>query len=736
MRRYAVLASLVAVAPLWAQDAKVSLHFNARPVGEVVAQLAEASGEKLKVSGALGRTIAVVHVDDVDAATAKKKLAEAFAAKWTKEGDIEYLAPDDVERRRLAGIAFAKKVAEIQKSLTKLGPGMMSAAMGGMATMSVGISMTKEEKGAQQPRTTGDILKEIAAQLPPNTIAGLKEGERAVFATSPNRVQFAVNPRIQSLLQEYVAVANAEASNVKQGGPAPVEDGMSEMPSFLRDMMREQAEARKPRKIEGAAKALLVATTSGGMPFMGGSLSVTLKFFNASGKVLAVNTVEAQPDFSFIANGMEETTTTDDGNGTRTVNFGGPKPPKPVEGKKLEFSTLAQEFMEAGSFRMEAPTSMMAEVSPKLAEQLRNPAQFDPLSYREGEALAQIAKTKKLNIIASLQDPKSNLFSFMRSAEETETEESFLKSLDDDYAVTTKDGWLTITPDEPSTVRIIDRYALTKIIRVANEKWIPSLDDIADYAQGGGDLSTGFITQKYGKVAPFLSTMQMPGLSNWDAVKFYGELGGARQQLRQSGITFGVAGMKAREVANTLLMGTEAEYRTGTEWDKENSKNFMTRMMSSFSPASAWLQEPTEVNPSGVPDATRITMVGEPKTVIVPAHNNGPDLRYGALDAEMFGMSEGMMEQMKDQPEVSAFMPDMSRVFVGRQTVYRLTFEVRPGVFAQYTLQDTVMDPKAKPVSAGDLPVEFRKLANKAKEEAKNMFPAGMFMGGRPMARP
>lgn len=724
MRSLTLLAGLLVLAPAFAQDG-LTMRMDARPVSAVVAELAAKTGKSLKVSPALASHIVIVNVKDVTPESVMEKLAQVMAAKWKVEGQSTFLSPDEVIRRKAGDAALAERVTDVQKILQKLNP---NSFMGGMTTgaqtaVSIGISSeasTDETKGPKA-RTTQTVLGDIAKSLAARPIAALETQQRVVFSTSPNQVQLALSQQQLQLLQEYMMLRNLDAK--KPARPMPEFGGEEGEDAGFMKMMREQMEAARPKVVERVGK-ILIAVSYGGFFGMGDQLTVTVKIFDMDGKMVGTDQMQDFGGMMFDVAGIPG------------AEPDSKEPPKPQE-TPIDLSKLAREFDSAGEFNMASMGSMMADVSPELAERLRRPDLYDPLSFRHVEALAQISKTQKVNIIAVIPDPKGGRFSFNRGADSELTEQGFLKDLEDEKNLVSKDGtWLLIQPKNPNKAEFLNRVSLRNMIEVCNAKWTPSLDDLADFAMGGGELNSSWVGGKYSKVAPFLGAMQMPGMSDWEAIRFYGHLAaGQRLQVKQSGFALHTVGTEARSVADLLLMGTDARYLSADEWKKEQAMGLMERSMKMFMPNATALNEPTEVNPTGVPGLTMITMRSETKDVVLPAGTKTPDIRYGALDSEMVGLTMGMAEQMKDQPEVNSMMPDMNAFYVGKQIVYRLTFEVRPGVYAQYSLQDNLFDRSSKPVPYQSLSTQFRKEANAAQESAKNMFPAGMF-GGMPGARP
>lgn len=707
----ALLCSLCAVVA-HAQDAKttVSLRVHARPVVELSSVLTEKLGEPVKVLANIGNQILVADVTDVTHAELKARLAQATFGKWLKEGDTWYLTADTQARLAAANATLTKRAADLQKKLASLGGSFMGGmAMGGMSSVAIMTTADDPEKKKDTPRGVNEVVRDIAKTLNVRDLAALGDDERMVFSTNPNRAQRSLSPQALSLLREYI-VANNTMVDQKTDAPEPNVAINGDEENAFSKMIKEQMERRKPRKITDVGKVLVIFTYEKMIFMPSGNGSITIKVLDSQGQAVSSQNYSAGFDFSFM-----QPPTPDD-------------KPQPKE-DALKFSKLSEEYQALSSISMRVERNLEKATSKELMECLMHPDKVDPSSFVHDEALPQVIAGKNLDLLAVIPDSVGNAFAFGESSSEM-TPTAYLKTLTDGNLTITKEAnWWVIRPTDLGEAVTIDRSALAKFIEVNQKSLVPGLDALADFASEAKHFSATNLFLKYGKVAQMLMSMQSVPTTSMDGLEFFGTLAPQeRDRLRHGGsLAYGTLSPASRAVADRLIMGTKAAYRTKAEWAAQRSKSFMERAMTMFGGSDGWLAEPTEVCPSGPFAAIGISMPGDSDYAVIPLKDGKPALEFGALDSEMVGLIMGVAEQMKDQPEVANYMPDMNSVLLAKQTKYQLRFEARPGITAEYAMVDTSTDPAAKPVSLHDIPQAFFERANKAKEGAKGMFPMGMF---------
>lgn len=709
------------------------MQFNARPVSEVVTQLADATHQSLSVDQKLENEIVVVSVTDVKPDELMTNLAVAVGGKWVEREGAKKLIVDqnalaNARTKRMNDFVTQWKAA-ITKMLNDKGDNaaIVGAGFGGGGG---GVSLAVAGAGGGSKAGNAAILK-LIQQIDPRQVAGIGDGERFVYALTPNRMQRALPGNAQQVLRDLVIQHNAEltaAEKEKQKNKGVAEDENSEEQAALAPFIEMFGGGGSEKPITDVEEASLVISKGGG--FFGfrmldqsssllSGINIDLRLYNKKGEVAFSATMPMEGiDFSQFTELME------------------PPKPKPAGAKpetEVKFSEISTEYQSLQSVGMAAGGGQPV-ASEKLRAQLMRPDQHDPLSFVHGESLITAATKKNLDVVAWIPDSSVSLFGSFMARSSATTVESVLDGLAKaGTKVVETNGWLLVQQDsifDPEYTRV-DRMAVTGLIRATRDRVLPNLDDMATYARyNPSPLETPVVMKNLMVFAPNSISQGMKMPTNWNMLRFYGLLTTTQRDMVKQGksLLFGGLTGEQRNMLFKIMYGTDANLKIASE-EKPTKKNggFMD-MITAFLPSmiKSFRQEPTEAMPNGLEPQGEIMLKVDAKQVIVNTKEGKPDV--GMMGAA--GIEEiAMLKYFASMEQMSAMMPEMpsfDNVVMGNRFDFEFKFFGAPGTYVRHELSDYAIDKASKPTSFNALPSSFLEAVNARVEELKKS-PMPMF---------
>lgn len=727
MKPYVLLASLWVASLAVAQDVaqKVTFSHPAAPTRVLLPLLSAKTGVPLTVAGPAADEIVVLRVQDAVLNDVLKRIAEVASCEWKAEGEgfrlVTANAARSIEERtereqRVA--ALRKQLAERVKALQKPAKGEDDPGQG------IPVPFFNSTDGASKAITL------LLAGIDVSRLATLGRGERVVYSTAPTRMQLPLGRNTAAILAEYVASHNAEASERKESmNQEAMTDEQRQALEFAEKMMG----ARQQVVRDTPAKALLVASRQS----MFDTLSIELRLFNAQGKVILSGSDSLMTEAGLFAQ-ME----------ALVPGAPGAEPqekPDP-DPRKIELSKTTQELAGLfGQMGMGGGTFSM-KMSPELRGLLLRPDLHDPLSFVPSETLIAIAEAKGLQLVAGLPESLGE-FTRLFSANATTTVgralDGFLKG--DETQGGVEDGWLVLRPARPAENRKVrvPRVALRKLIEAGETKGVPSLDDLASYALvAEPPMETPGAMLHLMLFAPNTVGSGMMGPLDWNMLRFYATLTpGQRDGLAQgAALPIPNLSIEQRNLVAAMAFGSDARLRVGP---KKPDTGGLMDLITSFMPGQTqdFREEPTEVMPTGLPAAGRVTLQVSNAPIVVLADvpdAPGGGMMESALLRGALGVDElALFDMFRQDPNfgaVASMMPQLGKVRLGQRKGLDFTFALGPNVFMDRRLQDDAHDPKAQPIALDNLPQSFKdQIAKRVEEFKKGMFP---FLGGMGRAVP
>lgn len=746
MRPSLFLAALAFCAVAQAQltdeelQVKVSHDCVAMPAGRVMADLSAKSGLKLDTTSATESEILIIRANDVPLAQLMDQIARVASGMWRK-------SREGWELIRPFSTASAEQNAEFQMKLGKIRKQIddrYKTFEQRESSPQEGSTAAAEPAGGVGPFFGGaSANKAIFRLLKVNDlgkIANLESGDRVVFATTPNRMQFPLQGNVAKIISDLVAEHNDSVKN----SPNPSDElpaGMEEVREFLNMFGLDQ----KPEMIQGRVAKLVLS--AGKQPMMG-MIQLELKLYDANGKVVLqgqemLQSADSNWDFSMaeeLADALPE---------------GAPgaqpkKAPVKQEGDKdIEFSAITKEMM--GLFNVmgafEGGQMAAEKISPELEARLIRPDLYDPLSYAVSESLIFSAKAKGINLVANIPDSYVSFFSGMLG--EKTTVNAFLESIKKNKSLDYKEsgGFVSIMASMPYTARKnrIDRPALARLLSAGKAKGIISLDDLAAYAQTNPELmETPLVMTQVALFAPGAFGRGMTGQNDWALIRFYGTLGQHQKKQMREGLhmSFTQLNPQQRPHVEKLLFGQATRIESGP--DKSDESIPFLGAMEAFMPkrATSWKDEPTELMPTGIPNAGYLVISAKDDPVgMVEGDNKSPMTQMmGAVGPDELAFLK-LLKEIPGMAEMTGQIPQIEKLRMGTRTTFKFGFQVGKEEAVRKQLIDDQVGKDGAVMSMSNVPAEFQARIDSAYEKIKKspffkMMQMASGMGGRPTEPP
>lgn len=683
-----LLAALVAFSPANAPD-NISITMRAAPVAKVVAKVAELSGEKLEVSAQLANEIVIVQAEGVAANDLLARLATVTSGEWRSDGEVRRLFPSTGVRNREANEELSARVEAFRKTLADRAKANAEAAK-------------KSEQAAFSDEAT---ITALLQQVDLRALAALGSNERVVYSTHPNQMQNRLGSNAARAIDAFVQAHNkVVAATVTPEGP-----DLEKMPDFVKQMV-----ASRTRPIGQVQKALLIVSNIG-VGVIGGFM-VELKLCDAQGKVAYRTNSMLQMDQDFINRATQLAT-----------NVGAPDPKDVIELSE-ETKTVTEVF--AGATR-----GNLNGASPAAKALLYHVKEHDPLSFLATDMAFAYGKSKKKPLVAELPDSAVDIVRAATGGRTTMKEVTDLLESGNQVQIVPDEQFLVIKPASPASSRAsrLDRQALSQLMATVEVKGVPSLDDLATYAQTNPSPMEGGLGMIYvSMMAPGSFSQSLTGMTDWHALRFFGKLSTDLRNRLASGAPVSFAAMNPGQLqdAKALVFGSMADLQPESSAPKSDEFRMpgYLRALGLGGGSDSLATEATEVLPTGLTGRGYLTATVTKEMIAAPANpNNELGSSMGILGAEELAT----LKMLQDDPALSAIgnrLPSLGTLKLGSRTVWNFKFHLAPSASLETMLNDNLMPKDAKVVAYSDLPADFQKQIQ-AKGEMLKKSPLGMLGG-------
>lgn len=682
-----ILACLIARQADPALEQKVTFQCPATTAAAAIEQLSKLSGTPLYAQAPISSEMLVLRFKDVPLRIAMEKMATAASGEWTKTESGYTLTRPGTLVRAIEHKQRTDRISALKDVLAKRLKDFQAYDANTVAALFDAVrsnAKVKPTPGSPQPesrsvafarqRPPERLTTRLLAGMDAETLADLPSGQRTVFSTRPTAMQRPLSNQAYQAIQDYAREQQ-------------IWDGASTSQSLPGGRYRSfgQAAASPPQTIAAKADRLLMVCIA---DWDYGTIQVQIKIADRTGQVLS-DTRSAIFLSSFAPTGDTPAgATASPGKG----------------GKAIAVSAIAKELHDL--LRVDengAHASATKPISSDLKSYLLNPGQHDPLELFPSEPILGAAEALNLNVAACVQD--------------SDFRESVSSDLTTDDALSgdgkVKDGWFTLSPDNPLKTRHEDRRALAALLNSAARQGRLTLDARAAYAQ--------LVDSFDGSLAESLIDVIVPGLSetfqseDWLFLRLYGTLSATQRDVLLKGgrIPLNDLFSKQQVVVGQIVYGREVE---SGEIDAATT----AEPDGAWTPTSSLASEPTELLPNGLDNRVSIGMSSADETALFSSTKiNDQVLPMELTDTDSIAMS--MMG-----PILKDIMPEgFDEVLVGFRTGRKQTYSLMVNLPNRAADSDELVDAQMQPgpvLTFEKLPADTKKVVQDRIDEMTKIF--------------
>lgn len=675
-------------------------------------ELAKITGLPLVVSLEVEWQVVYVRVKDVTPGDLLKQIAKVSFGTWETTSDGRQVLKRDT--------GALSKLAE-EKRKTRL--------------VAIEASIKEAFDPKSQTSATHKALARMAQKVGAGTLAGIGDGQRLVYSSSPTQMQRAMPALDAALYQELILSHNKEVDKQAARGTGEMDEELKKYeaqlpPEFLK-MMKDQEEAMRPKRIDGQpAKIDLAFSNQYGV-------SVKLVMYDAKGDELAAFQTSLQGGYgdeeemgSFAAAGVAL--------GTREVASRGQeqdqeKKPEPDKSPVLKLSkeaaeTLALTYFEEGGDYVRRGRGASDELKKRVAAI----GEKDPFLSAQTEVLNGYAEHVKENLVVNVPD---HLMDYRESKQIT------VNAVEAELMPDKANNWAIVVPDEfePRVDRDLMVTAVAKIklgseLEFEDKAWLAGAED----RLGGPNNS---LMDKIYTVYGVSSYMWR----NKPLLKLYGMLNQAqRNSAVGKGLPVNALSPDQRRLVEKICYGADLYVKPMgglDDFDEElmfsmDFEEIMKTQMSRMTTTEDYLNEPTESMPTGVPNGALLVLNKKSDPVFMPI-TKGDGMGMMDFMGEMGGMTIDMLTGMMSMGEMmgqAEFMGQMpTEVKPATRSTLTMKLICTDKVGYQETHRSAKVDPGAKSTKITELPDYAAKMAKRKEmmKKWKPMFDLGFGMGRR-----
>lgn len=198
----------------------VTLDMMAKPVGEVVAEVARQTQLPIRADASASSRPVFISVDKMPVKVFLERLAKITDCEWKSEGERSVLTrgnraqaaiiAEQNERARLLPTEIKRAIAEHDRQSLTTAQGMQQRIDGILRQKTAAENRGTEEFRYQHDRqsTFASVMREFLDQVSPQVLASFVPGEPVVFSTSPNALQRAL-PYTPRSIEAAIAAEDA-----------------------------------------------------------------------------------------------------------------------------------------------------------------------------------------------------------------------------------------------------------------------------------------------------------------------------------------------------------------------------------------------------------------------------------------------------------------------------------------------------------------------------------------------
>jgi hypothetical protein len=661
------------VLPLVAAPA-LDFETPATTLATALERLSEVSGTRLAASPAARDEIVFIHVRGTTLPELKARLAEALDGAWVRSGEIETFVRRPEHERAIWNRHLAlrrsyldEELERVRKTLEEpfeagaLARGLMALPSGRERQGPGGRQIYERERALFAASPAARLLNRVLLACDPDDLAAVGSYERALFTDNPTRLQKRIDrTKLERALAQFRKEQEAwseEASRHRfpANDSRMVGDPISQA-SYDPGMTGIALEVRR-----GDSAALFNVNL--------------IRYPHGAGQPVLAQASLAHPSRRFLESMVEYAEDAAD-----------------VDVPLSPHAKLLVERMKR---------AVGGEAVPEMTEEelsfLIDPVAHEPLAALPGDVLAEFARRRDLDVVASLPDMSFATAAFPALQGGALKLNAAVKALGSDGQTTLleRDGWAIIKPLDrvESRQMFTPRAPLRTFLSQVHAKGRVDVLDHARYA---------FLTGRRGRNAlgewhlMMLAPEMMSALdtTDWNTLRLYGSLSNEQRRSVEAGgrIPLDRLTPAQRSVADAILL---LEPLRSEKWTDARSMMWGTQ-----SPV-----EPTVALANGTPPAA--ALVGRTaQTTTIVAYGRGKDGRPRPLrPVDPWTIANLFIDGVPPPQSLQQYgMPGYTGFAMGGERLLALRLELSPGVWRESVIVSPVWDEQARPVAWDQLP--------------------------------
>lgn len=717
-----------------AQDThRASYQTTAKRVSEVLKDLSKTYGVTLESSTKLASEPIILSFSEQTCDDVRKQIAHAMSGEWEATSTGFRLIRSATETRKLEAAALQSRTLAVTESLKSIREklakaGDLTEAKARAAAEKAAEAqrkMAENISGGNAMRMTPDMeagqtnaaslaLWRMLLALSPQTLAEIGSDTRVVFALTPTRMQRALPASVRNAVQTF-AVEHSRYVRAFQDQPKSALPENTHILNFG---------TTKP--IQGSIQeALLIVYRH-----KSGALNVSVHFADQTGKFVS----EAQ-----------EFVSVNEAPFSGSVSLNQPDAVLSFTEPSKELSSMlryepsmaggAVKVRSSGQNQMVAvmvlgqPASVGARppkptVSAAWRSILADPFTNDPLSFSVSDGFLGVAKSEKRNLVARVSD--STLTRLGSQSLDTVTAKQWCDlAISNGHEFQVENGWMNVRPVQPLRVEAarFNRRASQPILSAAARSQRAPIDDFAAFMSS---VPYGIEPDStLGRMLGVLDTRSYHQyrsmLDQLTASQFFATMNAGRRKMIADGD--GVPFMQLSPVQKEILHNLVFNDMQGPNRPDPDENGQTERRVFAFGGGGmvfggnmdSLYHERTEYLPNGLPNQGSMKLsVSSEEAVFASSSGDGEGKFY---TADEYAITQNLASSSNSEPFQGAATSD--EFTMGVRNSYEILFNMPEGVTVNRYVEDELTLTGGRPTSFQQLPAEFRKRVEEARERMK-----------------
>lgn len=682
----AILLLLTMLSPS-TQGAKIDFDAKATSIGQLLQRLSLQTGTKLKASPQIAQEIVFVRAKGVGVADLKARIADALAAQWTKDGEIEVLVRTPALEKQIwsSHVAYRRKL--VDEALAVAAKRLEQKFDGKSLARDLSVlSPAEEDPAAARRRYVAEqalfaqgpmarLMDRLILACNRSDLAAVGPYERRILKLQPTAMQRGFDHNLYE--RALAAFATEQQEWIDEAAKVTFQDP--------RDG-RMVSDPRSQLEIRPKLDSVSLEVRRGEMTAL---LNVNL-------------TSEDTKPFGYSI--LCQTSLPDPGRKFLDAQLNPRTPAK--DDPLVEMSDDSKEFQSRMSEAFQS--RQVGPISQRMRDMMLGVVRNDPLSWTVSDVLSTYAEKHNANLVAALPDAALSITMFVARGGALQAN-STIRALQDSGTVEfrEKDGWLLIDPMDryEAALDFTRRFAVADLMKSTFAAGRLDIRSYAKYAFESNRLNRGGIGDWF--LAMYdRSVLGASDHTDWKSLQLYGSFTALEQRSLEAGDLFAYNALTAqqRKIVERIVYQNRL-----TRSNNPNDAGSIDRQV-----------EPTDAFALGLPSSCNVGAKTQ-RTPVIVAYSTGSDghtrpsrsldsWNLASVESDVVGNPEKMAQYG---------VANLAGYAIGADVLVLLKVEVSPGIWVQSAITVPDYDTNAAPVAWDKLPAPWPKQIAASLEQLK-----------------